>query len=95
LLSGFLLYTSATLIIGGRDVGKYASILIHEGLLRFIAAALLIPAALLYGYGWLALFAGVTDTLWGIALLTVVLRLTARSFVDLVFDRRGAGPSSA
>ena len=90
LLSGFLLFTSAVLIIGGRDVKKYGSILVHEAFLRFIAAALLIPAALLYDYGWLALFGGVTDTLWGIALVTSVPRLTGRSFTDLVFDRKAA-----
>jgi hypothetical protein len=44
-------------------------------------------AALFYDYGWLALFGGVTVTLWGIALLLTVPRLTSRSFVDLVFDR--------
>ena len=90
LLSGFLLFTSAVLIIGGRDVGKYGSILVHEGFLRFIAAALLIPAGLLYGYGWLALVVGVTDALWGIAYWTVVPRQTGRSLADLVFDRRVA-----
>jgi len=95
MLSGFLLYTSALLIISGRDVGKYGSIVIYEAFLRFIAAVLLIPAALLYGYGWLALFGGVTDALWGIAFLTILPRQSGRSFADLVFARRAAGPSSA
>ena len=88
LLSGFLLFTSAVLIIGGRDVGKYGSILIYEAFLRFIAAVLLIPAALFYDFGWLALFGGVMDALWGIALVTTVPRLSGRSFVDLVLDRQ-------
>jgi hypothetical protein len=88
LLSGFLLFTSAVLIIGGRDVKKYGSILVHEAFLRFIAAALLIPAALFFNYGWLALFGGVTDTLWGIALVLTVPRLSGRTFVDLVLDRQ-------
>jgi len=91
LLSGFLLYTSAVLIIGGRDVGKYGSIVVHEAFLRFIAAVLLIPAALFYGYGWLALVVGVTDALWGIAYLTIVPRQTGRTLADLVFDSRAAG----
>jgi len=91
LLSAFLLYTSALLIISGRDVGKYGSIVVHEAFLRFIAAGLLIPAALLYGYGWLALLGGVTDALWGAAYLTIVPRQTARSLADLVFDRREGG----
>ena len=87
LLSGFLLFTSAVLIIGGRDLGKYGSILLHEAFLRFIAAMLLIPAALFYGFGWLALFGGITDALWGITLVVTVPRLSKRTFVDLVLDR--------
>ncbi len=79
------------IITCGRDVGKYGSVVVHEAFLRFIAAVLLIPAALLYGYGWLALVGGITDALWGIAYLTIVPRQTGRSLADLVFDRRVAG----
>lgn len=87
LLSGFLLFTSAVLIIGGRDMGRYGSIIVHEAFLRFIAAAVLIPAALFYDYGWLALFGGCTDALWGIAYLRIVPGQTGRSLADLILDR--------
>ena len=89
LLCGFLLYTAAVLIIGGQDIGKYGSLVVHERLLRFIAAALLIPAALFYGYGWLALVTGITDAVWGIVYWTVVPRQTGRSLINLIFDRGG------
>ena len=45
-------------------------------------------AALFYGFGWQALFGGVTVTLWGIALVTTVPRLSGRTFTDLVLDRQ-------
>ena len=48
LIAGFLLYTAATLIIGGRDIQRYGSIVIYEALLRFIAAVLVIPAGLMW-----------------------------------------------
>jgi hypothetical protein len=45
LIAGFLLYTSATLILGSRDLRIFGGIILWEGLLRFLGAAILIPAA--------------------------------------------------
>lgn len=86
-ISGFLLYTSATLIIGGRDVNKYGSLIVYEALLRFIASALLIPAGLLYDYGAVTAFVGFTDALWGIVYLKTVPAITERNFSQLLLDK--------
>jgi len=85
-ISGFLLYTAATLIISGRDIAKYASIVVYEAGLRFIAAALLIPAGLFYDYGFICSVLGFTDALWGLVYLQIVPKLTERSLKQLLLD---------
>ena len=86
-ISGFLLYTAATLIISGRDIQKYASIVIYEAGLRFIAAALLIPAGLFYDYGYISAFLGLTDAIWGAVYLQRIPILTGRSLKQLLLDQ--------
>ena len=86
-IAGFLLYTSATLIISGRDINKYGCIIIYEAFLRFVAAALLIPAGLFYDYGFISAFLGFTDALWGIAYLKIVPSATGRSLSQLLLDK--------
>ncbi len=85
-ISGFLLYTAATLIISGRDLQKYASIVVYEAFLRFIAAILLIPAGLFYDYGLITAVLGFTDAAWGVVYLQLVPKLTERSLKQLLFD---------
>ncbi|BCG63055.1 MAG: hypothetical protein methR_P0744 [Methyloprofundus sp.] len=85
-IAGFLLYTAATLIISGRTVDKYASIVIYEAGLRFIAAILLVPAGLFYDYGFITAFLGVTDAVWGVVYLQLVPKLTGRSLKQLLLD---------
>jgi hypothetical protein len=56
LIAGFLGFTAAVLIISSTDLEKFASLVSWEALLRFVAAALLIP----YGFfGHMGLMAGV------------------------------------
>jgi amino acid permease len=45
IVAGFLWYSSATLIVSSRDVGRFASIIYWEALLRFFA----VTALLAYG----------------------------------------------
>jgi hypothetical protein len=87
LIAGFLLYTAATLILGGRDIIKFGGIILYEGLLRFLAAALLIPAGIHYGYGWLAVAAGITDALWASAYFVIVPKRTRISVRHLLAGR--------
>ena len=86
-LSGFLLYTAAMLIISGRDIQKYGSIIIYEAGLRFIAAALLVPAGLFYDYGYITAFLGFTDAIWGVVYLKTVPVATGRSLKQLLLDQ--------
>lgn len=87
IISGFLLYTSATLIIGGRNLNRYGSIIVYEALLRFIAAVLLIPAGLFFEYGYITAFVGFTDALWGIAYLKIVPASTGLTLNQLLLDK--------
>jgi hypothetical protein len=92
LIAGFLLYTSATLIIGSRDVRTFGGIILHEGLLRFLGAAILIPAGLFFGYGWLAAFAGAADLVWGVLFFAIVPRRAGLGVVPLLMGRPPTPP---
>lgn len=83
LIGALLLFTAAVLVLAGKDVVRYGAVIVFEAGTRFLAAVILIPAGLLYGYGWLAVFAGVTDILWGVAYLVIVQRVTGRSISQL------------
>ncbi len=83
LIGALLLFTAAVLVLAGKDVVRYGAIIVFEAGTRFLAAVILIPAGLLYGYGWLAVFAGVTDIMWGVAYLVIVQRVTGRSISEL------------
>jgi hypothetical protein len=92
MISGLLLYTSATLILGSRDLRVFGGIILYEGLLRFLGAALLIPAGLFFGYGWLAVIAGVTDLAWGVAFFAIVPARSGLSVGTLLSGSTGRSP---
>ena len=84
LLGALLLYTASTLIIGSSDLQRYGSIIIHEAMLRFAAAALLIYAGLfIEGFGPMILLAGIGDAFWGLVYLAIVPKATNLSFMEL------------
>jgi hypothetical protein len=76
LIAGFLLYTAITLILCGRDLKTFGGIILWEGILRFFAAALLIPAGLFFGYGAITSILGLADLAWGVVFFVVVPRAT-------------------
>ncbi len=86
LIAGFLLYTAATLILAGQDLRHYGTIVIYEALLRFSAAALLIPGGLWFGYGWLVVLLGLTDALWGYFYITRVPDAAERTLKQLLLS---------
>ena len=94
LIAGFLLYTAATLIISGRDIQRHGSIIIYEALLRFIAAALVIPAGLFFDYGWILILLGIGDAAWGVVYLKTVPDRTGRSITALMLDSDEQRPST-
>ena len=88
IVAAFLWYTSATLILSSRDVQNFASIIYWDALLRFAAVVVLIA----YGFKYLGvlptvLFA-VTDFAWGVLLIVRLRRVTGRSQVSLLLNRR-------
>lgn len=65
LLGAFLWFTAAVLIMASRDLRRRASFVYWEGLLRYLAGALLLtigPGVL----GWPAWFIGATELVWGL-----------------------------
>ncbi len=64
-LSAFLAFTAATLIIASRDLRGRAAIVYWEAMLRFAAAVILIPAGLLGDAGVIAAVLGGGDALIG------------------------------
>ncbi len=89
IIAGFLWYASATLIVSSRDVGRFASIIYWEALLRFFA----VIALLAYGFTYVgalptALLA-ITDFAWGVILIIGVRRATGRSHASLLLNRGG------
>ena len=84
LLGALLMYTASTLIIGSSDLNRYGSVIIHEAMLRFTAAGLLIYAALfIEGFGPVILLAGISDAMWGLVYLVVVPKATHMSIGEL------------
>jgi len=84
LIAAFLFYTALTLILGGGDVPRYAPIILYEGLLRFAAAALLVPAGLMFGYGPLVAAVGAIDALWGLTYFLIVPRQIGKPITQLL-----------
>jgi hypothetical protein len=89
LIAGLLLYTSATLILGSRDLKTFGGIILWEGLLRFVAAALLIPAGCFLGYGAMTAVVGLADLAWGLVFFRVVPRASGMHVRDLLMGRSG------
>jgi hypothetical protein len=64
-LAAFLAYTAVTLIICSRNLWARAAIVYHEALLRFVAAALLIPFGIFGDIGLIAAAMGLVDAAIG------------------------------
>jgi hypothetical protein len=89
IVAGFLWYTSVTLVVSSRDVQRFAAIIYWEALLRFFAVTTLLA----YGFTYVgvlptALFA-ITDFAWGAVYIMGLRRVTGRSHMSLLLDRRG------
>lgn len=81
-----LLFTSAVLIVASRDLQKYATFVLWEGLLRFAAAGILLTIGL-SAIGNNALFLGMTDTVWGIIYSIGLPYVLKKSFKQILFDQ--------
>ena len=81
-----LLFTSAVLIVASRDLQKYATFVLWEGLLRFAAAGILLTIGL-SAIGNNAVFLGMTDTVWGIIYSIGLPYVLKKSFKQILFDQ--------
>ena len=82
----FLLFTSAVLIVASRDLQKYGTFVLWEGLLRFAAAGILLTIGL-SAIGNNAVFLGMTDTVWGITYAIGLPYVVKKSFKQILFDQ--------
>ncbi len=88
IVTGFLWYTSATLILSSHDVGNFATVVYWEALLRFFVVAVLC----IYGFTFVgilpsALFA-ITDFAWGVIYIMGLRRVTGRSHLSILLNHR-------
>lgn len=93
LISGFLAFTGAVLIISSRSLPARASLVYWEALLRYAAAGVLIPAGLLGDVGRIAALLGLVDLVIGLIYMFGLPWEFRVSHADLLFDRREAQPS--
>jgi hypothetical protein len=89
LFAGFLIFTSATLILASRLLRQRATFVYYEAILRYIAALLLVPAGLFGDLGLIAVPLGLGDLAIGLVYmigLTKELNVSHRAlFSDQLF----------
>ena len=88
MVAALLWYTSATLVISSRDVQGFASIIYWEALLRFAAVAVLSAFGFKYVGAMATVLFAVTDFAWGVFYMVGLKRITGRSDMSLLRNRR-------
>lgn len=86
LIAGFLGFTAAVLILCARDLKRRASLVYWESLLRYVAAALLIPAGLFGDIGSIAALLGLGDLAIGLIYMFGLTKELGASHRALLFD---------
>jgi hypothetical protein len=86
LIAGFLAFTSAVLILCSRRVRHRASLVYWEALLRYAAALVLVPAALLSDVGLIAALLGLGDLAIGLVYMFGLRKELGISHQALLFD---------
>lgn len=87
LIAGFLLFTAAIQMIGSRDLRRSGWAIFWEGILRWIAAALLIPYGFFGHLGVTAGVLGIGDFLIGLVFLFVLPKVVGQRPVDLLLGK--------
>jgi len=85
LLAGFLAFTAAVLIISSTDLRQYACFVSWEAILRFIAAALLIPYGFFDHMGVMAGVMGLGDLVIGVVYLAGLQRMFGVPYSKLFY----------
>jgi hypothetical protein len=87
LFAGFLIFTSAALILASRDLRRRASFVYWEAILRYIAALLIIPAGLFGDLGLIAVPLGLVDLVIGLVYTFSLPKELGVSHCALLCDR--------
>jgi hypothetical protein len=87
LIAGFLLFTVPLQVFGSRDLPTYGWVIFWEGILRWIAAALLIPYGFFGHLGIMAGVLGIGDLLIGIVFLFILPGVIGKRPADLVVGK--------
>jgi hypothetical protein len=87
IIAGFLLFTVPVQLVGSRDLLTYGWLIYWEGILRWIAALLLIPYGFFGHMGTMAGILGVGDFLIGAVYLFGLPQTLGRSHAALLLAR--------
>jgi hypothetical protein len=84
LIVGFLIFTSVIQIFGSRDLPTYGWAIFREGILRWIAALLLVPYGFFGHLGFMAGVLGLGDFLIGLVFLFILPEVIGKSRGNLL-----------
>lgn len=87
LIAAFLVFTAAAQVIAARDLRTYGWLIFWEGILRWMAAALLIPYGFFGHLGTMAGVIGVGDFLIGFVFLILLPKAIGKNASDLTVGR--------
>lgn len=88
LIAAFLIFTAAVQVIAARDLRSYGWLIFWEGILRWMAAALLIPYGFFGHLGTMAGVIGAGDLIIGFVFLLVLPKAVGKSASDLALGRQ-------
>ncbi len=84
LIAAFLLFTAVAQIVGSRDLRTYGWLIYWEGILRWMAAALLIPYGFFGHLGMVSGLIGSGDFLIGFVFLFLLPKVVGKSSGQLI-----------
>lgn len=84
MIGAMLVFTAAAQVIGSRDLKTYAWLIFWEGLLRWMAAGLLIAYGFFGHLGLMAGLMGVVDFLIGVVFVVLLPRAVQKSRLALL-----------
>ncbi len=87
LITAFLIFTAAVQVIASRDLKTYGWLIFWEGILRWMAAALLIPYGFFGHLGTVAGLIGAGDLVIGFVFLIILPKAIQKKPLDLFLGR--------
>lgn len=87
LIAGFLVFTAVIQMFGSRNLPVFGWAIFWEGILRWIAAALLVPYGFLGHMGAMAGFLGIGDFLIGLVYLFILPGVVVKRPAELIMGQ--------